>query len=235
MTPGDGRCSVWSCAIMFVSVGTRATRQVDNASPGHRRRRLRRQRHGRTAARRGPRCGRAGYAGHRPSGERAARRHLRGGQRRRPRGRDRHPARGAHRRDPPLRRAQPRRPVDAGPGALLPRERGGRHRAAGCRAGCGRGPDGVQLHGRGLRRPGDDAAARGRSAAADQRVRRHQAGLRGRDALVCGPRAAVGRPALLQRGGRVGPLRRGPRARDPPHPEPAQGGRDRGAGDPLRR
>ena len=58
-----------------------------------------------------------------------------------------------------------------------------------------------------------------------QPLRRVQARVRGRDALVRHLRPAFGGPALLQRGGRQRAAWRGPRPRDAPHPQPAPGRR----------
>ena len=58
-----------------------------------------------------------------------------------------------------------------------------------------------------------------------QPVRRVQARVRGRHALVRRVRPALGGAALLQRRGRQRPQRRGARSRDAPHPEPAAGRR----------
>ena len=72
--------------------------------------------------------------------------------------------------------------------------------------------------------------------APDQHLRRDEAHLRGRAALVRrGLRVAERDPALLQRRGRHGAPGRGPPPRDAPHPQRPAGGRGRPAAHALRR
>src|SRR5205823_9962753 len=69
-----------------------------------------------------------------------------------------------------------------------------------------------------LRPPGGGADRRGHAGGALESVRRDQSGIRahaGRGRAVAWRR--VGQPPLLQRGRRLGALRRGSRARDAPH------------------
>ena len=93
------------------------------------------------------------------------------------------------------------------PAALLPRERGRRHRPPGGHARGGPAPPRLQLdRRRSTALPRDDPRGRGRAAAAGQPVRRDEAGLRGRPDLVRrGLRPALGLAALLQRGRRDRP------------------------------
>ena len=84
--------------------------------------------------------------------------------------------------------------------------------------------------------PDDIADPRGRAAQADQPVRRDEAHARDRARVVRpGARAAQRDAALLQRRRRHGDARRGPRPRDPPHPERPRRRRGRAGPDGLRR
>ena len=154
-------------------------------------------------------------------------------------GGDRAPARGrAARRDPPLRRAVAGRARASATRAATtattwraaspcsrPRAARGRRRASCSRrrrrsTAC---PDATPIE--------EDAPA-----PPDQPLRRDEAHVRGRAALVRGGlRAAEREPALLQRGRRDRPDRRGAPARDPPDPERAHRRERRPAADGVRR
>ena len=110
--------------------------------------------------------------------------------------------RPGHRGRPALRRALAGRSVDGGPGALLPRERGRRHRAPGRAPRRRHRPHRVLVHGRGVRRARADPDRRVRCHATRQPLWSLQARLRGCHALVRRVRAALRGAALLQRGGR---------------------------------
>ena len=143
---------------------------------------------------------------------------------------------GAHRGDPPLRRALARRGVDRRTGQVLPRQRRGRRRAARGGPGRRRRAGRVLVLGRGVRHARPDPDPRGRPAPTDQPVRRDEADVRGRPRLVRpGLRDARREPALLQRGGRDRGPRRGPRPGDPPHPQRPGRGRGPPDADRLRR
>ena len=92
--------------------------------------------------------------------------------------------RPSDRRDPPLRRAVAGRRERPGPRPLLPRQRRRRGRPARGGARGRRRRGGVLVDGGGLRRPGRDADRGGRRPPPDQPLRRDQAHVRGRPALV---------------------------------------------------
>ncbi len=143
--------------------------------------------------------------------------------------------RHARRRRAPLRGSLARRRIRGRPGPLLPRERGRRGRIPRGAPRGRRAPPRLQLHRRGLRDAGQRPDPRGRGPGADQPVRRDEAHLRGRPALVRGSvRTPVREPALLQRGRRLRAQRRGPRPGDSPDPERAGGRRGPRRADRLR-
>ena len=140
------------------------------------------------------------------------------------------------RRDPPLRRPLAGRRERAGPGEVLPRQRGGWGGAPGGGPGGGRAARRLLVHRGRLRHPGLHADPRGRGPPPDQHLRRDQAHVRGGAPLVRrGVRAPERDPALLQRGGRHGAPGRGPPARDAPGPQRAAGRGRRTGADAVRR
>ena len=143
---------------------------------------------------------------------------------------------GAHRGHPPLRGSIAGRGVRPRPGQVLPRQRGGRRGAPRGGPDDRRRADRVLVDRGGVRRPGRDADPGGRPAPTHQPVRRDEADIRGRPALVRRRlRAAERHPALLQRGRRDRGAGRGPRSGDAPHPQCPRRGRGSSAVDRLRR
>ena len=224
--PCGGRLACGLCAGRHLPSGPSPYRWRHDADPGDRRGRLCRLGLGGGLHRGRARGRRPRRPDHRPSRVgpgpgRVPPRHLCRCRRSRP------PARArADRGDPPLRRTVTGRRVDPRTGALLHRQC--RRRGLAARG----GPRGrrrahrLLVDRRGLRRPGLDADPRGRAAPPDQPVRRVEAGLRGRAALVRARlRHPRRQPSLLQRRGRDRGARRGPRSRDAPDPERARGGR----------
>ena len=143
----------------------------------------------------------------------------------------------ADRGDPPLRRALAGRRVDRGPGEVLPRQRRRRRRAPRGGADGRRRAARLLVERRGLRRPGRARRSpRTRRSARSTRTARSKRTFE--SALDWYGRAYGLRSVSLRYfnvAGATDDPRRGPRPRDPPHPERAGGRRGRGDADDLRR